>query len=76
MVGDRIRVARAALKMTQQELADNVGITRSAINRIENNKVPKFRVSTAVRISMALKVPMDFLFCDSCLDNESQKDEN
>lgn len=72
MIGDRIRVARAALKMTQQELADIVGISRPAINRIENNKTPKLRASTAFSIAQALKVSMDFLFCDYCLGNESE----
>ena len=76
MMGNRIKVARAALNMTQQELADTVGISRPALNRIENNKAPNMRASTALHIATALKVPMDFLFCDLCLENESKDGEH
>ena len=64
MVGERIRSARSKMGMTQKELAEIVGISRTSINRIENNKVPKMKASTAYGIAQALKVTMEFLFCD------------
>ena len=76
MVGDKIKLTRRTLRITQQELADMVGISRIELNKIENNKAPNLRATTAVKIARALKVPTDFLFCDLCLDNESQEDEN
>ena len=72
MVGDKIRSARLTLGMTQKELAGIVGISRTSLNRIENNKVPKMKANTAVKIAWALKVQMDFLFCDERLQNEAE----
>lgn len=72
MVGDKIKLTRRISNMTQQELADIVGISRIEINKIENNKVPNLRAITAVKIARALKVPTDFLFCDECLQNEAE----
>ena len=69
MVGDKIRSARLTLGMTQKGI---VGISRTSLNRIENNKVPKMKANTAVKIAWALNVPMDFLFCDERLQNEAE----
>ena len=74
MVGDKIKLKRRELGMTQQKLADLVGISRIEINKIENNKVPNLRAGTAFSIAKALKVSMDFLFCDECLENEPVND--
>ena len=76
MVGERIKSARLLLDMTQKELAEIVGISRTSLNRIENNKVPKMKASTAVQIARALNVPTDFLFYDECLQNESVQAKN
>ena len=74
MVGEKIRSARSELHMSQQELADIVKVSRIQINKIENNKVPQIRAVTLYNIAKALKVPMDFLFCDECLGNEPVND--
>ena len=74
MVGEKIKLTRRTLGITQQELADIVGISRVEINKIENNKVPNLGVKTALSIAKALKVSIDFLFCDECLDNEPVND--
>ena len=37
-IGNRLRVARVAKDLTQQELADMVGVTRQTIGLIEANK--------------------------------------
>ena len=45
-----IRVERAILKMTQQELADRIGVSRQTINSIEANRyVP----STVLALKMS-----------------------
>lgn len=72
MVGEKIKSERIRKGFTQQELATIVGISRPAMNRIENNKVSQMKASTAVKISRALEVSMDFLFCDDCLQNEAE----
>ncbi|HEU5358743.1 MAG TPA: helix-turn-helix transcriptional regulator [Gemmatimonadales bacterium] len=48
-------------EMTQQELADRVGVTRQTINAIEGNKYsPSLEV--AFRIARVLNVPLEQAF--------------
>ena len=48
-------------EMTQQELADRVGVTRQTINTIEGNKYsPSLEV--AFRIARVFDVPIDRVF--------------
>lgn len=48
-------------EMTQQELADQVGVTRQTVNAIEGNKYsPSLEV--AFRIARALDVPLERVF--------------
>ena len=35
---NRIRVARAEVRMTQQQLADAIGVSRQTVNAIESSK--------------------------------------
>ena len=63
MTGPRIKQARIEKHMTQRELADKVGITRIALARIENGDAPNMKATTAVALSKALELPLDFLLC-------------
>jgi putative transcriptional regulator len=48
-------------EMTQQELADQVGVTRQTVNAIEANRYsPSLEV--AFRIAQVLDVPLDRVF--------------
>lgn len=47
---NNIRVARAEVRMTQQELADAVGVSRQTINAIESGK---FVPSTVLALKIA-----------------------
>ena len=47
---NRIRVARAEVRITQQHLADAIGVSRQAINAIESGK---FVPSTVLALKMA-----------------------
>jgi putative transcriptional regulator len=48
-------------EMTQQELADRVGVTRQTVNAIEGNKYsPSLEV--AFRIARVFDVPLDHVF--------------
>ncbi len=48
-------------EMTQQELADRVGVTRQTVNAIEGNKYsPSLEV--AFRIARTLGVPLEMAF--------------
>jgi transcriptional regulator with XRE-family HTH domain len=56
--GAAIGAIRQALGITQQELAERSGISRSHMNKIEHGvEAPKFE--TAVRIAGQLGVPVD-----------------
>lgn len=59
----KIKLARIAKNMTQQDLADRVGITRQTINLIEKNK---YNPTIKLCISMAkvLEKSLDELFME------------
>jgi putative transcriptional regulator len=61
-IGNSIRTLRFhAGEMTQQQLADQVGVTRQTINAIEANKYsPSLEV--AFRIARALSAPLEAVF--------------
>lgn len=58
---NRIRVERAEVRMTQQQLADAVGVSRQTINAIEAGK---FIPSTllALKIARLFRKPVEELF--------------
>lgn len=69
-VGENIRMARKALKMSQTQLAKVSGISQSAISDIENpNVTKKPNVDTVSRIAAALHTTV------SALMGESPEDE-
>lgn len=65
-MGERIKDCRSKIGMTQQELADAVGISRNSMSRIETSAVPNMTVYTAMRIAKALGISMDFLVYGEC----------
>jgi transcriptional regulator with XRE-family HTH domain len=65
-MGERIKDCRSKIGMTQQELADAVGISRNSLFRIEKSAVPNMTVYTAMRIAHALGITMDFLVYGEC----------
>ena len=63
---NRIRVERAEVRMTQQQLAEAIGVSRQTINAIESGK---FVPSTVLALKMAnlFEKPVEELFI---LDDE------
>lgn len=63
---NRIRVARAEVRMTQQQLAEAIGVSRQTINAIESGK---FVPSTVLALKMAhiFEKPVEEIFT---LDDE------
>lgn len=58
---NNIRVQRAIKRITQEELASEVGVTRKTINTIENEIfVPSALL--AMKISKCFDVPVDDIF--------------
>lgn len=58
---NKIRVARAERRLTQQQLADQTGVSRQTINAIESGKfVPSTVV--ALKIARAFERPVEEIF--------------
>jgi len=60
-IHNHIRDLRAAREMTQQELADRVGVTRQTIIAMEQDKYSP-SLETAFKVALALGVPLDRCF--------------
>ena len=58
---NQIKVQRAMKNITQEELAEKIGVTRKTINTIETGKfVPS--VILAMRLAQFFKIPVEELF--------------
>ena len=60
-IRNQIRELRALREMTQQELADQVGVTRQTVIAIEQDKYSP-SLETAFKVAIALGVPLDQCF--------------
>jgi putative transcriptional regulator len=60
-IRNQIRELRAARQMTQQELADRVGVTRQTVIAMEQDKYSP-SLETAFKVARALGVPFDQCF--------------
>lgn len=60
-IRNQIRELRAARQMTQQELADQVGVTRQTVIAMEQDKYSP-SLETAFRVALVLRVPFDQCF--------------
>lgn len=58
---NRIRVARAEVRMTQQQLAEAVGVSRQTIHAIENGRFVPSTV-LALKIARLFSKPVEELF--------------
>jgi putative transcriptional regulator len=60
-IRNQIRELRAAQSMTQQELADQVGVTRQTVIAIEQDKYSP-SLETAFKVALALGVSLEQCF--------------
>lgn len=63
----RIKAARAALDMTQKDLADAVGVSRQTMNAIEKGDYNP-TVKLCIKICKVLNKSLDELFWEDILD--------
>lgn len=56
-----IRVARATHKMTQQQLADAIGVSRQTVNAIESGKFVPSTV-LALKVARLFEKPVEEIF--------------
>ena len=60
-IRNQIRELRAMKQMTQQELADRIGVTRQTVIAIEQDKYSP-SLQTAFKVAMVLGVPIEQCF--------------
>ena len=60
-IRNQIRELRAMKEMTQQELADRIGVTRQTVIAIEQDKYSP-SLETAFKVAMVLGVPIEQCF--------------
>jgi putative transcriptional regulator len=60
-IRNQIRELRAQQGMTQQELADKIGVTRQTVIAIEQDKYSP-SLETAFKVAIALGVPLEQCF--------------
>lgn len=61
-IGWRVKTKRIEMGLTQNELANKIGVKRNTISRIEEDKeIP--RAFTLVKMAVVLKITPDYLMC-------------
>lgn len=66
-VGNKIRERRNFLKVTQENLANDINVSASFISDIENGR-RKMNLETMIKISIALKTSLDYFVLDNVKD--------
>lgn len=77
-IGDKIRERRNFLKITQENLANEIDVSASFISDIENGR-RKMSLETMIKISIALRTSLDYLILDNMnstkIKNETKIEE-
>jgi len=68
-----IKAKRLALDLTLDELGDAAGVSKSHLHGLENGKHPNFSFITAIRLSVALGIPLQVLAASMISNNEEIK---
>ena len=63
MLGDKVKILRKEMKITQQKLAAAIGVSQSTIGMIESNKQGASN-ETLVKLASALNTTVDSLLSD------------
>ena len=61
-MGNKLREAREAKGMTQEELEEKSGVSRQTISAIENNRSGDTKAGTLIALARALETTMDAIF--------------
>lgn len=64
MLGDKVKLLRKGMKITQQKLAETIGVSQSTIGMIEGNKQGASN-DTLIKLATALNTTVDFLLSDN-----------
>ena len=72
-ITNRLRELRARYRMSQEELAKRVGVTRQTIIAIENGKyLPSLRLAFKIAKVFGMKIEDIFIFNEREVDNDRQ----
>ena len=63
-MGYRLKEAREAKGITQEELERKSGVSRQTISAIENNRVGDVKIGTLKALAKALETTVDNIFFD------------
>lgn len=75
-LNDNIKYLRTKYGISQQGLANKIGIDRSTVSRIENNEI-ETTIENAIKIAKALNVPLyDLVGKDLRISNTSNPPNN
>ena len=72
-IGQKIKVARIAKGMTQEQLGEVLGIQKSAVAKYENGRVVNIKRSTLKKLSEVLDIPPVELVVESDLIQDKEK---
>lgn len=61
-MGFKVKEAREAKGMTQEELAKKSGVSRQTISAIENNDAKETKIGTLMALAEALETTVDAIF--------------
>lgn len=61
----RIKELRKANRMSQEELSEKSGVSRTIVSFLENGNETDTKVGTLLKIAEALEVPLTALFSDN-----------
>ena len=70
MLGDKVKKLRKELKITQSELAKNIGVSQSTIVMIEGNKQGASS-ETLMKLAKTLNTTAEYLLSENNEDNKS-----
>jgi transcriptional regulator with XRE-family HTH domain len=73
-VGERVRIARQSLGMTQEALAQHVGVSRITINQIENGRRKQLKPDALRKIAEATKKPEHYFYAVDTSDGDPPQD--
>ncbi|AGX44534.1 helix-turn-helix domain-containing protein [Clostridium saccharobutylicum] len=74
MLGDKVKMLRKQMKITQQKLAKTIGLSQSTIGMIEGNKQGASN-DTLIKLANALNTTVDYLLCDD-MEEIADDDKN
>jgi len=75
MLGDKVKLLRTKMKITQQKLALTINVSQSTIGMIEGNKQGASN-DTLVKLATALNTTVDYLLSDNIDELEDNNKNN